>query len=339
MEAKRDVGVHSLAHARTEKENMAPFTSKSNTTAVGKPTVDRNIWASTFPSDIRSVSESTVFFTRCAYVAFSHILASRRLLPKNAFKQRNIDGNVRAYIMDTATVLGARMAQKFRGVTEAIEQQYLRELILVVSSTIENVTDVIEMYTWRMRYEFDGEPQAELLQADGTVMVALTFRGIQYLGKQTAELLNTLRTLCRELLKPLPLGASPFIRITYTDRTPKGYQAPGFYRFPDDPILRPDAQQVPLGLLQTKYHGVSVGVQSICIDNACTVKCCLKRKVTPNGDSLDESLDGEAGAGDDAQHPSNNDTIVRISGTSVQQTDCELVVHDVCFDVIKTADK
>ncbi|KAJ1347052.1 HORMA domain-containing protein 1 [Parelaphostrongylus tenuis] len=223
--------------------------------------------------------------------------------------------------MDSTDVLGARMAQKFRGVTEAIDRQYLRELILVVSSTIENVTDVIEMYTWRMRYEVDGGPQAELLQADGTVMVALTFRGMQYLKKQTAELLNSLRTLCRELLKPLPPGASAFIRITYTDRTPKGYQAPGFYRFPDDPILRPDAQEVQLALLQTKYHGASLKVQSICIDDAYTVKCCLKEKVKPSDDSLNESLDGEAGAGDDAQHPSNNDTIERISGTSVQQSD------------------
>ncbi|VDM62671.1 unnamed protein product [Angiostrongylus costaricensis] len=105
-----------------------------------------------------------------------------------------------------------------------------------------------------MRYDVDGEPQAELNQPDGTVMAALRFRGVQHLKRQTKELLLLLRTLCRDMPTPLPVGASAAIRITYTDRTPKGYQAPGFYRSPEDPVLRPDARLIKVSTLETKYH-------------------------------------------------------------------------------------
>uniref|UniRef100_A0A0K0D8G7 HORMA domain-containing protein n=1 Tax=Angiostrongylus cantonensis TaxID=6313 RepID=A0A0K0D8G7_ANGCA len=50
------------------------------------------------------------------------------------------------------------------GVTEAIEQRYLCELMLVVTPTNNDLRDVIEMYTWSMGYDVDGELQAEFRQ-------------------------------------------------------------------------------------------------------------------------------------------------------------------------------
>ncbi|KAE9420246.1 hypothetical protein Angca_009507 [Angiostrongylus cantonensis] len=301
---------------------MSPFATKSDP-VVQKREIDRNSWAASFPDDIGNASRSTMFISRCIYIAFSHILASRRLLPQNVFKKRNIHRKLRVYVMNSSEILGARLVQKFRGVTDAIKQCYLRELTLVVSPTNEDVNDAIEMYTWRMRYDVDGEPQAELLQPDGTVMAALRFRGLQYLKKQTTELLLLLRILCRDTLSPLPAGASAVIRIAYTDRTPKGYQAPGFYRSPEDPVLRPVARQIELAALQTKYHGASVIVRSVFIDDEYILKMKLKerlRQCNPD-DSLNDSFGGESDADDGSHRSANNDTIERISETALQQDD------------------
>ncbi|KAL6729699.1 hypothetical protein Aduo_000732 [Ancylostoma duodenale] len=278
-------------------------------------------WAATFPEDVSHIPESTVFITRCMYITFSHILASRRLLPKNAFKTRVIDGDLRAYVMDTSDVLGARLVQKFKGVNHAVEHRYLRELMLVVSATEEDEKDAIEMYTWRLRYDVDGNPEAELRQADGTVMASLRFRGMQYLKKQVTELLMMIRTLCKGTLSPLPAGAFGTLRITYTDRTPRGYQAPGFYRSPEGPVLRSEAQEIEIGALQTKHHGASVVVQSIFIDDAYAVGLRLKEtmKLTSLNDSLNEG--DEQGAGDDGYNSSNNDTMERISDGAMQQVE------------------
>ncbi|VDM53110.1 unnamed protein product [Angiostrongylus costaricensis] len=239
--------------------------------------------------------------------------------------------------MNSSEPLGARLVQKFQGVTEAIEQRYLRELMLVVSPTEEDWKDAIEMYTWILRYDVDGEPQAELRQPDGTVMAALKFRGMQHLKKQTTELLLLIRTLCRDTLPPLPAGASAVIRITYTERTPKGYQAPGFYRSPEDPVLRPDARYVQLATLETEYHGASVIVRSVFIDDEYAIKMRVNNapRLSNMDDSLNESLDEVSGAGDGVHRSVNNDTIERISETALHQSE----TVEIAREEVRTADE
>ncbi|WKX99939.1 hypothetical protein Q1695_014647 [Nippostrongylus brasiliensis] len=281
-------------------------------------------WAGTFPEEITSRSQSNTFVCRMMYISFCHIISSRMLLPKNCFRRRTIDGSLRAYVMDSNEILGGRLIQKFKGITKAVEHQYLRELILVVSAKEEEENDAIEVFIWRVRYDVDGDPQVELRQPDGTVMTALRFKGMAHLKKQVAEILNMIRILCRETLAPLPAGASATLRITYTDRTPKGYQAEGFYRSPEDHVLRPDAQEVEItNSLQTNYHGSALVVQSVFIDDAYAVGMRLKEdaRFPTLNDSLNESIDDHA-AGDDGNrsNTSKNDTMERISEGTPRQT-------------------
>uniref|UniRef100_A0A7I4Y946 HORMA domain-containing protein n=1 Tax=Haemonchus contortus TaxID=6289 RepID=A0A7I4Y946_HAECO len=287
------------------------------------PTLDNRSWGATFPEDVDTWSDSKKFISRCMYVAFCHIIASRGLLPSNNFKKRQIDGDLRAYVMNSHEVLGARFVQKFKGVSEAIDKKYLRELMLVISPREDDENDAIEIHCWRLRYDADGDPLAELRQADGTVMAALRFKGMHCLKKQVAELLQTIRTLCKGTLGALPPEASATLRITYTDRTPKGYQAPGFYRAPDDPVLRSDAQEIEIGAMQTKYHGASVVVQSVFIDDAYAVGLRLKDGVQYGhlNDSLNDSFGEDAEAGDEPNFSdnNNNNTIERISDIAEQQ--------------------
>ncbi|VDM55231.1 unnamed protein product [Angiostrongylus costaricensis] len=135
------------------------------------------------------------------------------------------------------------------------------------------------MYTWRMHYNVDGEPQAELRQPDGTVMTALRFRGLEFLKKQTANFLLLIKLLCREMLTPLPAGTSAALCLTYTDRAPAGYQAPSFRPLLDYPVLPPDTQYVELARLQTEYHRVSVVVRSVFIDDGYVMKLRLNEEL------------------------------------------------------------
>uniref|UniRef100_A0A0K0D2A1 HORMA domain-containing protein n=1 Tax=Angiostrongylus cantonensis TaxID=6313 RepID=A0A0K0D2A1_ANGCA len=258
-------------------------------------------------------------------------------MPIDLFCKMGIAGKLHVFVMNPSELLGARLVQKFQGVTEALEQRYLRELMLVVSPTEEDWKDAIEMYTWIMRYDVDGEPQAELQQPDGTVMAALRFRGMQHLKKQTTELLLSLKALCVDTLPPLPAGASAVIRITYTDRTPKGYQAPGFYRSPEDPVLRPDARHVQLATLETDYHGASVVVRSVFIDDEYDVKMKVNNalRLSIMDDSLNDSLNEESCVDDGTHRSVNNDTIERISETALHQSESV----EIAREEVRTVDE
>ncbi|KAK6010035.1 hypothetical protein OSTOST_24977 [Ostertagia ostertagi] len=215
------------------------------------------------------------------YIAFCHIIASRGLLPSSNFKKRTLD--------------------------DAVDQQYLRELMLVVSPTEHDENDAIEVYCWRMRYDADGEPQAELRQN-----TALEKASSRVDAQDKIAMQRTIRAL--HMTASATLGES-LIRT-----------APGFYRSPEDFLLRSDAQEIEIGAMQTNYHGASVVVQSVYIDDAYAAELRLREGMQGDvlNDSLNDSYGDEAGAGDDgnrSDNNDNNDTMERISGTSERQAD------------------
>ncbi|KAK6055767.1 hypothetical protein COOONC_06726, partial [Cooperia oncophora] len=115
--------------------------------------------------------------------------------------------------------------------------------------------------------------------------------------------------------------------------TPKGYQAPGFYRSPDDPILRPEAQEIEIGAMQTKYHGASVVVQSVYIDDAYAAELRLKEgmQLTNLNDSLNDSFGEEPESGDEGNRSGDgykNNTMERITETVEPQVEAVEIPRD-----------
>ncbi|VDM64162.1 unnamed protein product [Angiostrongylus costaricensis] len=196
------------------------------------------------------------------------------------------------------------------------------KLTLVVNSTKEDSKNAIEIYTWTMHYDFDGEPRAELRQPDGTVTAALPFRGMEHLKKQTAELLHLIKLLCREMLTPLAPGASAMLRIAYTNKTPTDYQAPGFYPSSEDSVLLQDAQHAKLGTLQTMYHGASVIVRSVFIDDEFARK---RRLYEVEHSSLIPPFDEQSDEGDGAHRSVSNDTNECTNETQLQQVTYKMI--------------
>ncbi|VDK80951.1 unnamed protein product [Cylicostephanus goldi] len=146
------------------------------------------------------------------------------------------------------------MVEKFRGVSHAIAHRYLRSLMLVINPTRDDENDAVEMYIWHMRYGVGDDHGAELTGTDGTIMASLRYEGIQSVKKQVLDLFKAIRGLCKIVLAPLPTAAAATLRATYTDWTPEDYQAPGFYPSPEKPILRPEAEEIRMGTLQTGHH-------------------------------------------------------------------------------------
>uniref|UniRef100_A0A0K0DLG4 HORMA domain-containing protein n=1 Tax=Angiostrongylus cantonensis TaxID=6313 RepID=A0A0K0DLG4_ANGCA len=136
--------------------------------------------------------------------------------------------------------------------------------------------------------------------------------------------LKSLSRLCSCALNPLPVGASAAMRITYTNRTPKGYQAPGFYRSPEDPVLLRHAHCLKLGLFQTKYHRASVRVRSAFLN------CEDITKLSFNEGIELYNLDGADGG---AHRSVNSNSVKRMSsGRPLQQNETvEAVDEDVVF--------
>ncbi|CAJ0592533.1 unnamed protein product [Cylicocyclus nassatus] len=308
MKTRRPFGICSLQVRNFP--TMAP-----HETDVHQRVVKKWEWADTFPEDLSHPMDSTKFLTRCMYTAFCDIIANRRLLPKTVFKIRTIDEDLRVCVLNTSTPSGYRMVEKFRGVSHAIANRYLRSLMLVINPTREDVSDAVEMYTWHLRYGGGDDPRAEFTSTDGTIIASLKYGGIQSVKKQVYDLFKAIRRLCNLVLSPLPAAATATLRATYTNWTPEDYQAPGFYPSPENPILRPEAGEIRMGLLHTDHHTAFVMAKSIFVGESREHELLEGNRI---GDSLSQDSANSVNDGDVQLHSTNN-TMERISGDVSQE--------------------
>ncbi|CAI4224511.1 unnamed protein product [Auanema sp. JU1783] len=242
-----------------------------------KITPNAKDWNATFPSSFDCKDESDLFMSRCLYVAFSHILESRRLIPPEVFKKRTIEDVVKTYVMNLKHPLGLRIANKFRGAGEAIKAGYMDTFVLVISENGQNPDDAIEVYTWKMHYNEDGTCSASLSSRDQEALANIVYTGPESVRKQTRALLQRVRFVCRNLLSSLPDDVCPSFRITYTKNTPKGYQAEGFKPHPRMEIYNLDqrAKDVNISGVATAHTKMLLSIKSIYIDDEYTFCCRL----------------------------------------------------------------
>ncbi|CAI4224398.1 unnamed protein product [Auanema sp. JU1783] len=260
---------------------MSPSTESPVRAGPGKD------WNATFPSTFDRKEESDLFMSRCLYVAFSHILESRRLVPPEVFKKRTIEDVVKTYVMNLKHPLGLRIANKFRGAGEAIKAGYMDTFVLVISENRDNPDDAIEVYTWKMNYNEDGTCTASLSSRDQEALANISYNGPESVRKQTRALLQRVRYVCRSLLGQLPEDVCPSFRITYTKNAPKGYQAEGFKPHPKKEIYSLDerAKDVNVCGVATAHGKMLLSIKSIYIDDEYTF-CCRLNEVddSENGD-------------------------------------------------------
>ncbi|CAD6192743.1 unnamed protein product [Caenorhabditis auriculariae] len=194
-----------------------------------------SFWGSSEVSTlIEGSSESTnIFLSNCIYVTCCAILRGRKLFNEKAFEPLKVSDTVKSYVMNQTTSMGAKVFKKFHGIQEAIENRYLRNLALIVG-TGEDEDSAIEAFTWKVYYDQEGRPHADLegvVENDRKELGKIGYEGPANLKKQFLSIITHLDHLFTTL-SPLPLDAVPSFRLAYSPGTPKDYQPPGFESCP-----------------------------------------------------------------------------------------------------------
>ena len=154
--------------------------------------------------------------------------------------------------MDKAETLARWLLAAF----DALEKQYLRELIFMVYLDPARPEEVHEKFTFSFSYE-DGEAKMQL------GLGATDSKEVPELRAATQALLREILVVTQSLEK-LPEEAYLAIKLTYYDQvTPMDYEPEGFKADTTEEIAMPEGvYTVRLGKVSTAHHGLKVRVDA-----------------------------------------------------------------------------
>ncbi|CAD6191570.1 unnamed protein product [Caenorhabditis auriculariae] len=231
-------------------------------------------WASTFPECMDSVPDSLTFLNRCICIGVSTILYKRGVIPQQCFKGRLIE-KYRVYTMNTSNAIGNRLHQKIKGVCDAIRQGYLDEIAVVFFPKL-NVEEVFEVYSFKINYDDDNNPNIDfsrgLNATDKQKLMSFKYNGPEQAKGEFFRLVRVIHDLTRKFMRPLPPNCDAGFRSAYRTHTPADYQAPGFV--PSDIFyeLVPEAQRVEFGHIRGGHHESLVVCYSTLLEEAGKVR-------------------------------------------------------------------
>ncbi|VDP04688.1 unnamed protein product [Soboliphyme baturini] len=238
------------------------------------------------PSEIKAYEQSLLFVERLLTISVSTICFLRGLFPKDAFRDLRYDSSC-LKILYTGNYKAQWLIQCLGGAFDALQKQYLRQLMLGVYRNPNEPDTVMECYKFGIAYRSNG-PELEL--TDETRKH--TIRSGQQVKSALERSLFNFHTLCQNLKH---IDDEVFVTIKllyYNDRTPASYEPPGFgpgihdnfnFRF-DCRTVRP----VVMKAFKTKtgYHSLNLCVESVLCARAengeyaektCCLRCALKK--------------------------------------------------------------
>ena len=181
------------------------------------------LWSDTFPENLVTQLQSTVFVKKLLAIAVSNIAYMRVVYPEKAFTDRCLENlNIKILKNDkSADKSAAQVVDWLRGVFDAIDKKYLRLLILGLYRSSSDPDLLMEMYTFKFSYTNTTEMEIYSSGKKISSTASQTKKATISLLRNLVELINT--------LKPLPDN----VRITmklfyYDDVTPADYEPPGF---------------------------------------------------------------------------------------------------------------
>jgi meiosis-specific protein HOP1 len=212
-----------------------------------------------FPSKLETEVKSAQFVKKLVAVAVSNITYIRSMFPEDAYANKSLDKlPLKILKQNNACEEAGTLASWLVGAFDAIENKYLKELMLIVHQD-PTVLDVVhEMYTFRFSYP-SGLATCEVgLQGGDGRNIAL-----ENVKKSTQSLLRTVLELTQGLA-PLPASAHVSMKLTYYDQvTPTDYEPVGFV--PTElviPRLPAGARSLNWGEVETSHHTVGLQVQA-----------------------------------------------------------------------------
>ncbi|XP_023242580.1 HORMA domain-containing protein 1-like [Centruroides sculpturatus] len=114
-------------------------------------------WTATFPNEIQTETQSTVFVKKLIALTVSSITYLRAIFPESAFGNRSIEDLRLKILSENSGCHGAsQLISWIKGSFDALEKKYLRQLMIGIYESPDEPDNVIESYTFRFIYENDS---------------------------------------------------------------------------------------------------------------------------------------------------------------------------------------
>lgn len=214
-------------------------------------------WTDTFPENLVTQMQSTVFVKKLLATAVSNIAYMRVIFPEKAFGDRCLeDLNLKILKNDKSCPSAGQMVDWLKGVFDAIDKKYLRLLILGMYRSGSDPDTLLEMYTFRFSYSDTTE--MDIYSNDRKIF---SNSSTSQTKKATISLLHNLIVLI-QTLRPLPADVRVTMKLLYYDDvTPEDYEPPGFRAARAD-FVRFEGKQTKFRFpsVSTAFHSLQLRV-------------------------------------------------------------------------------
>uniref|UniRef100_T1IXW8 HORMA domain-containing protein n=1 Tax=Strigamia maritima TaxID=126957 RepID=T1IXW8_STRMM len=181
-------------------------------------------WEKYCPTDMTQ-KQSVLFMKKLLVMAVSNITYLRNILPEYAFEDKALLGLKLKILKDQVNPKASQMIKWLKGCFDALERQYLRQMIIGIYEKNCDPECLLESYNFRFSYQ-DG------LSVTVDKNDSETFRTTT--RTSTLTMLRTILVLTNSL-DALPNDVKMIIKLHYYDeKTPEDYQPPGFRDCPNE---------------------------------------------------------------------------------------------------------
>ncbi|XP_035020047.2 HORMA domain-containing protein 1 isoform X3 [Hippoglossus stenolepis] len=211
------------------------------------------------PNQVITEQQSLVVMKKLLAIAVSGITYLRGLFPEKAYGNKYVDDQKVMILREVRSCPGAsQIVQWMQGCFEAIQQRYLRTVIMSIYTDPENPQKVTEFYQFKIQYtakgaQMDFESSSSNNNNNNNNKVSTMTCGDT--KKASVLLVRKLYTLMQNL-GPLPDNVCLNMKLSYYDDvTPQDYQPPGFKEADGDTMeFEREPVKLTMGEVSTPFH-------------------------------------------------------------------------------------
>ncbi|XP_034467103.1 HORMA domain-containing protein 1 isoform X2 [Hippoglossus hippoglossus] len=210
------------------------------------------------PNQVITEQQSLVVMKKLLAIAVSGITYLRGLFPEKAYGNKYVDDQKVMILREVRSCPGAsQIVQWMQGCFEAIQQRYLRTVIMSIYTDPENPQKVTEFYQFKIQYtakgaQMDFESSSSNNNNNNNKVSTMTCGDTK---KASVLLVRKLYTLMQNL-GPLPDNVCLNMKLSYYDDvTPQDYQPPGFKEADGDTMeFEREPVKLTMGEVSTPFH-------------------------------------------------------------------------------------
>ncbi|XP_035020046.2 HORMA domain-containing protein 1 isoform X2 [Hippoglossus stenolepis] len=212
------------------------------------------------PNQVITEQQSLVVMKKLLAIAVSGITYLRGLFPEKAYGNKYVDDQKVMILREVRSCPGAsQIVQWMQGCFEAIQQRYLRTVIMSIYTDPENPQKVTEFYQFKIQYtakgaqmDFESSSSSNNNNNNNNKVSTMTCGDTK---KASVLLVRKLYTLMQNL-GPLPDNVCLNMKLSYYDDvTPQDYQPPGFKEADGDTMeFEREPVKLTMGEVSTPFH-------------------------------------------------------------------------------------